>query len=196
MTAKNIIAVFNLANRFDFETGADWYAAGERIGASLAEAYGITRAQAIGVIAALSPRNRWSRNVADAEALIKTYAIDPEAARDVKVCTFNANKAKALLILDSKGAGIHDVLAILSSPKLSEFFNCLVGYDDVCIDGHAYSIWVGDRITLANVPKISKKLRAEIKKDYKLAAQELGYPAYVVQAVTWNTWRRLHGVKN
>ena len=87
------------------------------------------------------------------------------------------------------------MLAILSGPKLQEFYSCIVGInDEVCIDGHAYSVWAGDRITLADIPKIGKKLRQEIKADYREAALQAGISAAKMQAVTWCAWRRIHGV--
>ena len=63
---------------------------------------------------------------------------------------------------------------IKARPKMIEFYHCIQELADVTIDGHAYSVWVGDRITLANVPSIGVKLRKTIKADYKLAAQNLG----------------------
>lgn len=195
MTASHILAVYNLASVADKAQGTAWYATANQIAAGLAEAYGVPHATAAGVIAALSPRNKWERNVADAEALIKTYQADPASAAAVKVCTFGANKAKALQILEEAPESEERVLAILSGPKLQEFFGCIVGHQgEVCIDGHAFSIWAGDRITLANVPAIGAKLRREIKADYREAAREAGIPAYEMQAITWCAWRRLHGV--
>lgn len=195
MTAANILAVYQLATTADRVEGAAWYATAKTIAVEICRQYPVSLYQAAGVIAALSPRNKWARNVADAEALIRTYCADPESAAAVKVCTFAANKAKALAILAAKPQTAEEVAAILSGPKLQEFFSCIMGdASEVCIDGHAYSIWLGDRVTLANVPAIGVKLRREIKAAYREAAEALGIPAYEVQAVTWCAWRRLHGV--
>ena len=99
------------------------------------------------MIAALSPRNKWSRNVIDAENLIEAFTRDSESAVNIKVCTFNKNKEKALKILENKDDFFVDTTRdILKGPKLIEFFNCICGNkDDVCIDGHAYCIWNGSR---------------------------------------------------
>ena len=161
---------------------------------TLADRYEIKEEQAAGVIAALSPRNKWERNLIDAENLIAAYvAGGAEACEDVKVCTFGANKAKAVRILEEAFAD-GGVFIILSGPKLKEFYGCIRGLDDVCIDGHAYSIWFGDRVTLAKVPSIGKKLREEIKKDYLAVAKKNNLKGYEVQAITWVTHRRIHGV--
>ena len=113
-----------------------------------------------------------------------------------KVCTFGANKAKAVRILEAGVLTDADVLAILSGPKLSEFYSCIRGIDDCCIDGHAWCIWQGSRVTLADVPSISARLRKEIKADYAQAAADLGLKASELQAITWVTWRRIHGITN
>jgi len=195
MTYLNIEAVYQLANTLDRADGMAWYARANEIAVQLADRYEISLIQAAGVIAALSPRNKWERNVADAENLIRVWSIDPASADSVKVCTFGPNKAKAIRILNEAPQSDADVLAILSGPKLQEFFLCIMGDpNEVCIDGHAYSIWAGDRITLQNVPSIGKKLRQQIKQDYRRAAQDAGLTACQMQAVTWCAWRRLHGV--
>lgn len=198
MTHQNILAVYQLANTADQVNGMAWYARAKDIAIALCRQYrNISLYQAAGVIAALSPRNKWERNVADAENLIRVWSIDPESVDSVKVCTFGSNKAKAIAILNlAAGADGHDVRAILSGPKLTEFFNCIMAEgDDVCIDGHAYSIWAGDRITLANIPSIGIKLRATIKADYRAAAKKIGISPAEMQAVTWCAWRRIHGVE-
>lgn len=195
MSFTNILGVYNLANTADRFNGARWYPEASMIACDLVERYGVSYFQAVGVIAALSPRNKWERNLADAENLIKVFLIDAESVDSVKVCTFSSNKAKAIRILSDKPTSHDAVLAILSGPKLQEFYSCIVGInDEVCIDGHAYSVWAGDRITLADIPKIGKKLRQKIKADYREAARQAGISADEMQAVTWCAWRRIHGV--
>jgi hypothetical protein len=191
----NIKAIYQLATLTEQQDGIAWYPAARAIARTLADRYGIHPAEAIGVIAALSPRNRWERNVQDADALIAAYiAGGPEQAQLTKACTFNTNKAKAIRILTAGVLTDADVLAILSGPKVSEFYNCIQGIDDVCIDGHAFCIWAANRTGLKDVPAIGVKLRRQIKADYRAAADELGLKPSELQAITWVTWRRIHGV--
>lgn len=191
----NILSIYQLATAAERVEGTNWYSTANQIAISLADRYEISEFQAIGVIAALSPRNKWSRNVADSENLITVYIADPESAAAVKVCTFGANKAKAIKILGlSRAATLEDVLAILRGAKLREFALCIAGFNDVCIDGHAYCIWNGGRTGLAEVPAIGVKLRRQIKADYQAAAADLGLTPSTLQAVTWCAWRRIHGV--
>lgn len=197
MSAQSIIAVYNLASQSDINSGQDWYARALTFADNLASLYNINPLTIVAVIASLSPRNRWERNKQDAESLCKVYANggNLEDLMSVKCCTFTPNKAKAVRILTDKVTDRAELLSILKGPKLQEFFNCIAGdCDDVCIDGHAYSVWLGERITLANVPSIGKKLRQSIKADYQSAARTLGLNSYVLQAITWVCWKRIHGV--
>jgi len=197
MSASNIIAVYNLATVSDKNQRQSWYARALEFAVRLSDLYNIETTTIVGVIAALSPRNRWERNMQDAESMVKVAASggNLKDLMNLKVCTFKTGKEKAARILTENVSDREQLLAILKGPKLCEFFNCILGDSgDVCIDGHAYSIWVGDRITLANVPSIGKKLRANIKADYQEAAQSLGVQPHVVQAITWCAWRRIHGV--
>jgi hypothetical protein len=199
MTSSKIISIYYLANSAEKLQGSIWYTNANQIAQTISQTYNVSLLAAVGVIASLSPRNRWDRNIADADNLIKAYKIDPESAASIKVCTFSSGKNKALKILADDTAGTltnESLLNILKGPKLREFASCILGdSSEVCIDGHAYSVWLGDRITLNNVPSIGKKLRATIKGDYKIAAEILGLKCSELQAITWCTWRRIHGIK-
>lgn len=191
---NNIKGVYALASVEEMVAGENWYGYAKDAAWHLSETYGFTQEICIGVIAALSPRNKWSRNLIDAENLIEAYNADPNSAENVKVCTFNKNKHKAIKILGLDTYSMGPILETLSGPKLKEFASCIAGLDDVCIDGHAYCIWNGGRTSLADVPAIGVKLRKEIKQDYKKAAKKIGVSPAVMQAITWCAWRRIHGV--
>ena len=192
---KNIQAVLDLSSAADVAEGLAWYRTACNAAFELSLRYSITVSTACGVIAALSPRNKWKRNLLDAENLISVYVSAGEkACKDVKVSTFGKMKAKALAILASDTCDLDSIESILSGPKLKEFFRCIMGQEDVTIDGHAYSIWFGDRVTLANVPSIGVKLRRQIKSDYLAVARANDLTGYEVQAITWVCHRRLHSV--
>ena len=192
----NIKAVYQLATSAERIQGLEWYPQALRLATDLRENYNVTSIlQVVGVIAALSPRNKWSRNQIDAEALIGAYvAGGADQAAEIKCCTFKSNRKKAIEILSLKEVNTENVQAILSGPKLREFYSCIIGLDDICIDGHAWCIWDGGRCSLKDVPRITKKSREEIKNDYRVAAESLGIEASALQAITWCTWRRIHGV--
>ena len=194
MTLYNILGVYYLANVHEQIEGSYWYTNAQKVANNIADRCGINAwVKVAGVIAALSPNNRWERNCADAELVCQLYkAGGAEAALQAKVCTYKSNLVKAVKILES--GLLHNIPEILNGPKVIEFYNCICGVSDVCIDGHAYAIWAGQRLTMKEIPNIGKKLREQIKADYTEAAKQVGIQPYELQAITWVAWRRLHSV--
>jgi len=199
VNAREIVAKFTLATSQEVQLGCDWYRSALNISGRIASKYHIRVEEAAGVIAALSPNNRWERNIIDAEAMIKCWSAGgtDEDILAVKVCTYTKMQEKALNIL--RGC---DIVTTLNGPKIIEFFNCITNplLNDVCIDGHAYSVWFGQRLTMKQVPNIGKKLRQQIKTDYVDATtfinEELNesYSPADIQAITWVTHKRIYGV--
>jgi len=190
----NIKSIYDLATIKEREDGRLWYPQALRIARGLAARYYVSLECSAGVLAALSPRNKWARNCTDCEAMLSLFKADPESAAAYKACTFGANKKKALRILTENPIKSERVLEILSGPKLKEFYSCIMGIPEICIDGHAFSLWDGGRITLAKIPSIGIKLRREIKNDYASVATDLNIRGSELQAITWVTWRRIHNV--
>lgn len=194
LTYSHILAVYFTASDSEILNGERWYCDAQDIANSIATDLGLSVETVAGVIAALSPNNRWERNVIDARNICTAYQHGGHVdAAAVKVATFNANKLKALQILSGS-----DPLAVLSGLKVRSFYCCIMGDPDaVCVDGHAYSIWQGERIATTATPKISPKLYSAIAADYIKAADVLsavtgrGYPGSQIQAITWLAWRRL-----
>lgn len=192
ITHGSILAVFFTASPVEIEEGLRWYSNANQIARKLGDCYlDGNHATAAGVIAALSPNNKWERNVRDAEALIKcvTNGADPNS---LKVCTFGKNKDKAIAILNGQ-----DPLNVLSGKKVRAFYSCIIGGNDICVDGHAYAIWVGQRIPTNKTPKLTPSLYDKIADDYKKATAQINaitgqvYTPAEIQAITWVTWRKL-----
>ena len=193
ITYGNILAVFFNATDLETINGADWYPTANNAALIMAERYSVSLETAAGVVAALSPNNRWERNLTDADSMIRAYSIGGHNAADsIKVGTYNANKIKALAILSGD-----DCLQILGGLKVRAFYDCIIGGDSVCIDGHAYAIWKGERIPTTQTPKITPKIYDSIVADYRQAARVINlilkadYSAAQIQAITWIAWRRM-----
>lgn len=198
---RYIKAVLMLASEVDMQNGKHWYQRAYDLAVRLMHVYDITLGQAVGVIAALSPNNKWERNCADAESIIRAWHLraDPKL---VKVCTFNKNKEKAIAILNlTDGYSMSkDIQTILNGRKVVAFYRCIMGSKDaVCVDGHAYAIWLGERVPTTKTPSIGKALHETITRAYVNVAKDSHAicgehltPAQV-QAVTWVTYRRLLG---
>ena len=200
VNAREIVAKFTLATSQEVQLGCDWYPSALAIASRISDKYGCSVEVAAGVIAALSPNNRWERNIIDAEAIIKCWAAGgtDEDVLAVKCCTYTAMRQKALDILTRD----IPIVEILNGAKIIEFFNCITNpaLNDVCIDGHAYSVWFGQRLTMKQVPNIGKKLRQQIKTDYRDACQFINeelscfYTPADIQAITWVTHKRIYNV--
>ena len=162
---------------------------------------GISPYHAAGVISALSPRNKWEDNVRNAEALAKVYASGGTVTdlTNVPCRTTHRNKDQAIAILTTPTVSPDK---LLTGVKRQEFYTCIMHPEDndVCIDGHAYSVWLGAYLPASKAPAIGKKLRARIKQDYHDACvfinEELGesYKTADIQAITWVTHKRIHNV--
>jgi hypothetical protein len=198
-TTRNITGILSLATEADIFEGKEWYARAHRFGVQLIAAYDITMGQAIGVIAALSPNNKWERNCQDADRLINAYLSDHDLSL-TKVCTYNTNKQKAIdiLSLDSETLDSVAIESILNGRKITAFYRSIMGDPNaVCVDGHAYSVFIGQRIPTTKTPSISASLYETIQRAYCLVADRsfeiCGHKLTPtqVQAVTWVTYRRL-----
>jgi hypothetical protein len=200
LNQQHIAAKFFLATQQERVYGCDWYAKAYQIASVIASEFGLQVETVAGVISALSPNNKWERNCQDAENLIAAYmAGGKEAAAGVKVCTYGKNKEKAIAILS---CDIDQIAVILNGRKVVAFYHCIcqIYSDCVVIDGHAYSIWLGERLTMKEVPSIGKKLYESIVADYVAAAaylnkeHDLTLTGYQLQAITWVCHKRIHGV--
>jgi hypothetical protein len=191
-THGSILAVFFQASVAEVLEGLHWYTRASDVAQAIADNCLDGRYNAAaGIIAALSPNNRWERNVKDAEKLAKVFTSGGNLD-EIKVGSYGANKVKAISILNG-----NDPLDILGGNKVRAFYRCIIGEDAVCVDGHAYSVWLGERVSTSSTPKIGDKLYNQIAEDYRIAAKQIFnikgefYTPAQVQAITWITWRNL-----
>lgn len=196
---KHIVGCFMKATASEIEYGTNWYRIAYKVAQRISNEYQLNAECVAAVIAALSPNNKWERNIKDAENVVAAFMLGGvDDAMNVKVCTYRKNLAKAVDILNSCH---NDYESILKGPKVIEFYHSILGsLDDVCIDGHAYSVWFGERLTMKEIPSIGKKLRQQIKFDYIKATEFINatgteiFTPCEIQAITWVTHKRLHGV--
>lgn len=175
---KNILTVFEHATEQDMVHGLGWYPYANLWCNMLAKDVGIPVQQVAGVLSALSPRNKWERNLQDCENLIRAENKD-----DVRVSTFGANKDKAIRIL--MGEDPEEVLGT----KTWNFYNNILDPSDpdyVTIDQHAIQLYEGQ----LDSASVSPKKYREASEAYIKAANKLGLSPCQVQAITWVTWRR------
>ena len=110
VTKGNIENVFKSASKERIAETRKWYFDAQKFTETLSSKFNheLSSQKIAGVIAALSPRNEWNRNKFDAETLCKEFLSNKyyqlnlfgyHVLLNSKVCTFHANKSKAIKIL-------------------------------------------------------------------------------------------------
>ena len=170
---------------FEREAGDKWYPLANKIAERIARDTGLTLEQASGIIAALSPRNRWSSNVQQARMVpeMLRQGIMPVAFGP----TGRATVEKAYLI----GHGQVPVTDILSGPKVSAFHPGILyaGRSDLArvptIDAIMASAGTG--LPVEGIPNSLYPVYAEALVN---AATKEGVPHNPFQAGLWAAHRR------
>jgi hypothetical protein len=179
--SKRLDQFFNLATKQEINNGINWYKKANNICKEIAEEYDTCEIKVAGVISALSPRNKWERNIKDARTVFQAIK-DGKGPNDVKVSTFHQFKFKAFEI--AKGNQKIEE----KSKKTFAFINNIAHLDDkfvtidiwhlrACFKGHVKSSTAG-KIAYQQIQDLT------IKK-----AEEVGLKGYEYQAVIWESIR-------
>ncbi len=194
ITTKNIIAIYKLANASEIKHGLTWYVNANTDCMRIANTLELPLHIVIGVVSALSPNNKWERNIVNAEDLCNAF-INGQDMDSIKVSTYHKMKQKAWHILE-KMPSYDETITILNGKKIVSFFRNISGDEtDITIDGHARNIYYNDRQGLTTPNTNIRKLEyLDIQKAYLRASKKLGIKAYELQAITWVAWRRIHGI--
>jgi len=194
ITTKNIIAIYKLANPSEIKHGLTWYVNANTDCMRIANTLELPLHIVVGVVSALSPNNKWERNIVNAEDLCNAF-INGQDMDSIKVSTYHKMKEKAWSILQSMPT-YDETITILNGKKIVSFFRNISGDEtDITIDGHARNIYYNDRQGLTTPNTNIRKLEyLDIQKAYLRASKKLGIKAYELQAITWVAWRRIHGI--
>ena len=172
-----------------------WYKKAKRDCSDLAADTGVTLRHAVGVVAAASPNLNWNKNILTAKQVIEgcQKGIDH---KDLANCmAYKANRLKGYKVMGEANLS-KAILKVLNGPKISAFFDNIMGGDSVTIDGHARNIAYGERIQLkSDKANIGAKEYRALAQAYREVAYMLNIKACDLQAITWVTWRRVHGIK-
>lgn len=191
---RNILKVYRRATTSDMLNGIEWYARANREADSIASQTQLHVNTVIGVMAALSPNNRWDRNKVDAQTMCNAY-VSGAGVDTFLVSCYNSMKLKAWSILQDSLTDHAEILTRLNGQKIRSFYSNIAGLDEVTIDGHALNIAIGKRQGLtSNDTNIGVRAYRELQAAYVRAAKRVGVQPHVLQAVTWTTWRREHNI--
>tara|TARA_B110000285_G_C15103634_1_gene606571 strand:- start:811 stop:1422 length:612 start_codon:yes stop_codon:yes gene_type:complete len=178
---KNLDYFFNIATNEQIKSGLMWYQNANNEANIIAKKYNLDVYKVSQVISALSPRNKWSQNIRDANKVCEAYVLGlhPE---DIKVCTFHTNKFKAFNIL------ANNVAITETSLKTFNFVNNIayLNNDFLTIDiWHLRACFFKDiKINSASIGKIAYQ---QIKNITIKKANKLGLKGFELQAIIWLT---------
>lgn len=149
--------------------GAVWYRESRREARRLSREHGVPLSRAAGVIAALSPRVRWSENV--------RLADDALAGRRVGALKTSVRKAERIV----NGARPLDVL---KGPKTRAFYRAIMGSEDAAVVDVwmlRAAGWPTDAVTPKQYERVADALRA--------AAMDADVATATMQATVWTEVR-------
>ncbi len=194
----NIIKIYKLATPEEQRDGIVWYANAysdcNRIAVDLSMPVHIVT----GVVAALSPNNKWDRNVTNARELIQAF-VNGDGMDSVKVSTYHTMKKKAWSILEDM-PDHEGVIVLLNGQKIVSFYRNIMGDDTCTVDGHAKNVYYGERHGLTDdKTNVGKKEYKTISDAYVKAGKRVrvngrSLKAFEIQAITWVVWRRIHNI--
>lgn len=130
----------------------------------------------VGVVSALSPNNKWQRNLHDAWNFLDKPSLK------TKVCTFTNQRQKALDILKSDGSD-EQIKNILRGTKTKNFYENILHYktsDVVTVD-----MWAFRSVELPEKQKYFHR----VAQAYSEVALELEIKPHQLQAVVWGVVR-------
>ena len=194
ITTKHILSVYRMASPTEIKHGMTWYSSAFTDCKKVSTKLSLPMHIVVGVVAALSPNNKWDRNLQNAFDLCQAF-IEGQDLDSIKVSTYHTMKRKAWYILETMPT-YDETVTILNGKKIVSFFRNIMGDEtDITIDGHARNIYYNDRQGLTTPNTNIKKLEyVDIQKAYKRASKKLGLKAYELQAITWVAWKRIHNI--
>lgn len=173
---RRVTVEYRTATPQQIEEGHAWYPTAHQIARDQAEEHLVPIEVTAGILAALSPRLGWGKNVMYAERMLSSLGTLDHGL-------LGRSLAHGRAIFD--GAKPLDVL---NGPKTRAFYQAILTAGqspDPVIDVHAWAMLLGERGT---PPPTNAQYRAAAK-CMTAASRVLGVNVHDIQATTWLTWR-------
>lgn len=164
-----------------FADGVAWYPAAWRECRRLARSYRVSPERAAAIVAILSPRARWSRNLVAAERLLAdAYAIR-QGKRSRYAARYGVLPRQVLTAREAIGAVRYS--DVVSGPKVTPFYRNIRGdVDIVTVDTiMAKAAGLGANVTVS--------VRETVTGAVYLLAREYGLSPRDMQAAVWCAYR-------
>jgi len=156
--------------------GLTWYLKAHDVALISSYKYGISLSKTAGVIASLSPKNKWSDNIKDANLVLFNFS----QGRDTLQSEISSPFPKVSTSLEILKTDIDPYQRL--GQKSRSFYRCIycpVNISEVCIDS-----WAARAIHYTE-RWISKKNYPIIQQCYREVAKEVGLTPSAFQAIIW-----------
>lgn len=171
--ADRLRALYHGADADALVAGRVWYRDANDLARAFADEFGQSADTVAGVIAALSPRCRWTRNVLAAQQML--------AGKPVTGMLSASVRAAARILAGARP------LDVLGGPKTRAFY-INVGAPDVAgpvtVDVHAFAAAAGGAASASWL-----RHYAAVANEYTRVAVECGEVPHEFQAIIWVIWR-------
>jgi len=178
MYTQNILNKFETCDSGDIQRGIDWYPSATEYARSISPS---DLSRGAGVVAVLSPRTPWEKNLEYAAKVIK--AVDSGSSIKPSIGGTYLNLEKAWSI--AKGAPVISVLTSGTRPerwlKVQRFFQNLIGNPD-CV---TVDVWAARVAHPECSEQIGGNLYLSIEKSYQATAKKVGIKPRDLQAIVW-----------
>ena len=121
---QNIESVYTQCTEEEKQHGMDWYFKARSSAKKICDKYELPLHIVVGVIAALSPTNKWETNLRNADEMCRIFTYGGYV-EECKPSTYNTMRDKAWSILQSMPHQDADVALILKGPNITDFFWCI-----------------------------------------------------------------------
>ena len=173
----NILAYWDSASPEQRAAGAHWYPIAGRLASLIAHETGIAVDRVATAIAALSPRNPWRWNIADAYAFASAKA---EGRTMPTATTFVRNRLAAWRALGAEEPWR------TAAPKVRAFVRAILGdCSAVVVDTWAAKVATAGKLANKHGSTLSERQYAAIAEAYREAAELRSVSPVTMQAVTW-----------
>jgi hypothetical protein len=182
---KNLRHWWNECTTQERAHGRTWYAEAQAYAQELADEFDISRTRASMVISAVSPNNVWERNKIDARTILQAVR-DGVPAKDIKCCTYDANKNKAYAIAQGERTIEH------KSRKTYSFAHNVdtLSPDHVTVDKwHMRAVQTTSKQPKDVRTQVTPVQYDAVAEETCRVARELGVDGHVLQAAVWVTIR-------
>lgn len=137
-----------------------------------------------GVVSALSPNNKWERNLQDAVAVLKAVR-DDISPDNIKVCTYNSNQEKAFKIAQNDDPFFDRT----TSPKTHAFVSNLGELDASRVTLDIWMWRVVNHRTRKPLKSLTEARYRAIEQIVLDLASGQGVTGYEYQAIVWEAVR-------